>query len=252
MEKFTEVFLGNKRPAVFLSFKRMAEHLAVLLIALLCLVTTSSCDDTSHTCGKYPGLSPSLAPSFETKQGTPIKSITVSCNLWGGNTAWKMRHTYMYDISSLVRTFVTPEVDNASLVTFSLSFWCLLPTEIRFNNSRNIVYNNISLFLRLDNCMVSTLSLLVLVNATDLRGWDSDDWLSSSRSILPEERKKTFATSLKEISYAGLSLNDINIAAVFNDTQKDFSNLAKLEVYVPYRFKKISTDQWRLTMPNLQ
>ena len=229
---------------MYLSFRRMAEHLAVLLIALLCLVTTSSCDDTLRTCGKY-----SISSSFETKQGTPIKSISVSCDPWRRVTAWKKLYTY--DITSLVSTFVKPEVDNASLVTVYLRFYCFSSMEIRFNNSRNIVYNNISLFLELSKCTISTQSLLVLANATDLR--DFRDFNPSSRSILPEERKETFATSLKEISYAGPSLNDINnITGVFNDTQKVFSNLAELTVYVPYRVKQISTDQWRLTMPNLQ
>ena len=89
-----------------------------------------------------------------------------------------------------------------------------------------------------------------MANATDLRGFFARS-SASSRSILPEERKETFATSLKEISHAFLSLNDINyITGVFNYTQKVFSNLAQLKVYVPYRFKQ--TDQWRLAMPNLQ
>ena len=236
----------------------MAEHFAVLLVALLCLVTTSSCDDTSLTCGtKYPSWLWSWrrhhvhVSSFETKQGTPIKSIRVYCNPWG--RAWKKLHTY--DITSLVSTFVKPEVVNASLVTVHLSFWCDdSPKEIRFHNSQNIVYNNICLFLRLYECTVSTQSLLVLANATDLRGFDALlHEPGQSRSILPEERKETVAPRLKEISYAHLSLNDINnIAGVFNDTQKVFSNLAKLKLDVPYLVKKISTDQWRLTMPNLQ
>ena len=247
LENLTKVF---QRPAVYLSFRRMAEHFAVLLVALLCLVTTSSCDDTSLTCGtKYPSWLRFYAPSLETKQGTPIKSIRVFCVLWGRDTAGKKLYTY--DITNLVRTFVKPEVDNASLVTVYLLFWCDdSPMEIRFNNSRNIVYNNILLFLGLSKCTVSTQSLLVLANATDLRGFYN---FSSSRSILPEERKETVAPNVKEISYAQLSLNDIiNITGVFNYTQKVFSNLAKLRVYVPYRVKQISTDQWRLTMPNLQ
>ena len=224
----------------------MAEHFAVLLVALLCLVTTSSCDDTLRTCRIT-----SISSSFETKQGTPIKSIRVYCYLWGRVTAGKKLHTY--DITSLVGTFVKPEVDNASLVTVHLSFMCN-SMEIRFNNSRNIVYDNISLFLELIWCKVSTQSLLVLANGTDLRGFDA---LSlppgESHTILPEERKETVATILKEISYADLSLNDINnIAGVFNDTQKVFSNLAQLTVDVPYRVKQILTDQWRLAMPNLQ
>ena len=245
MEKFTEVFLGNQRPAVYLSFTRMAEHFIVLLIALLCLVTTSSCDDSSPTCRKYSDYS-----RFETKQGTPIKSISVRCDMSERVTAGKKLSTY--DITSLVSTFVKPEVDNASLVTVYLSFRCYSPMEIRFINSRNIVYSNILLFLRLYPCTVSTQSLLVLSNATDLRSFNYD-WSFQRRSILPEERKETFATSLKEISYAGFSLNDFNnIAGVFYDTQKVFSNLAQIEVYVPYRVKQISTDQWRLAMPNLQ
>ena len=222
----------------------MAEHLAVLLIALLCLVITSSCDDSLDTCKKY-RWGPSSVPFLETKQGTHIKLISVYCNLLGLVTEEKL-----YDITSLVSTFVTPEVDNASLVNLYLSFLCY-SREIRFNNSRNIVYNNISLFLELSKCMVSSQSLLVLANAIDLRGFYAA--MSSSRSILPEERKETFATSLKEMSYARLSLNDINnITGVFNYTQKVFSNLAQLKVYVPKNVKKISTDQWRLAMPNLQ
>ena len=229
----------------------MAEQFAVLLVALLCLVTTSSCEETSRTCAKYPNLPPSLAPSLETKQGTPITSIRVYCDLSGRVTA--LKKLYTYDITSLVSTFVKPEVDNASLVTVYLLFWCDdSPMEIRFNNSRNIVYNNSLLFLGLFKCTVSTQSLLVLANATDLRGFSARS-SASSRSILPEERKETFAKSLKEISHAFLSLNDINnITGVFNYTQKVFSNLAQLKVYAPYRVKQISTDQWRLTMPNLQ
>ena len=250
MEKCTEVFLGNQRSTVYLSFRRMAEHFAVLLVALLCLVTTSSCDDTSHTCAKYPHLAPpSLALSLETKQGTPIKSIQVYCDPRGR----AVKKLYTYDITSLVSTFVKPEVDNASLVIFYLIVLCSSPMpEIRFNNARNIVYNNILLFLRSYKCTVSTQSLLVLSNAADLWSFNYD-WFFQRRSILPEERKETFATGLKEISYAGFSLNDINnIAGVFNDTKKVFSNLAQLKVYVPYRVKQISTDQWRLAMPNLQ
>ena len=223
----------------------MAEHFAVLLVALLCLVTTSSCDHTLRTCAKY-----SITSRFETKQGTPIKSIRVLCYLSGRVTAGK--NLYTYDVTSLVSTFVQPEVDNASLVTVYLLFLCNSPMEIRFNNSRNIVYNycNISLYLELYKCTVSSQSLPVLANATDLRSI----LMSHSRSIrLPEERKETFATSLKEISYASLPLDDINnITGVFNYTQKVFSNLAELKVYVPYRVKQISTDQWRLAMPNLQ
>ena len=228
----------------------MAEHFAMLLVALLCLVTTSSCDKTSRTCAKYPHRAPpSLAPSLETKQGTPITSIRVYCNLSGRVTAGKKLYTF--DITSFVSTFVKPEVDNDSFITVYLSLWSDdSPMEIRFNNSRNIVYSNILLFLGLSKCTVSTQSLLVLANATDLRGFFARS-SASSRSILPEERKETFATSLKEISYAFLSLNDINnITGVFNYTQKVFSNLAQLKVYVPYRFKQ--TDQWRLAMPNLQ
>ena len=237
---------------MYLSFRRMAEHLAVLLVVLLCLVTTSSCDDTSHTFRKFPSWPPSLAPTSaaETTQGTPIKSISVYCPLWRRATAKKKLYTY--DITSLVGTFVKPEVDNASLVIFYLIVVCSSPIpEIRFNNSRKIVYNNISLFLGLSKCTVSTQSLLVLANATDLRGFYYLSFPNSS--ILSEERKETFATSLKEISYAGCSLNDINnILGVFNYTQKVFSNLAKLEFYELYRVKQISTDQWRLAMPNLQ
>ena len=229
----------------------MAEHFDVLLVALLCLVTISSCDDTSRTCAKYPNLPPSLAPSLETRQGTPITSIRVYCDLSGRVPAGKKLYTY--DITSLVSTFVKPEVGNASFITVYLLFWCDdSPMEIRFNNSRNIVYSNILLFLGLFKCTVSTQSLLVLANATDLRGFFARS-SASSRSILPKERKETFATSLKEISHAFLSLNDINyITGVFNYTQKVFSNLAQLTVYVPYRVKQISTDQWRLAMPNLQ
>ena len=242
MEKFTEVFLGNKRPAVYLSFRRMAEHFAVLLVALLCLVTTSRCDDSLHTC--FPqSYVPFFVPRLETKQGTPMKSIVVHCYLW---------KIEPYDITSLVSIFVKPEVDNASLVTVYLLFSCDSPVEIRFNNSRNIVYSNVLLFLGLSKCTISTQSLLVLSHATDLRGFD--DRFMGRRSILPEERKETFATSLKEISYAGFSLNDINnIAGVFNDAQKVFSNLAQLKVnYLSDSVKQISTDQWRLAMPNLQ
>ena len=228
----------------------MAEHFAVLLIALLCLVTTSSCDDSSPTCRKYPNPPPSHVPSLETKQGTPIKSILLVCDLSGQVTAGKKLYTY--DITNLVRTFVKPEVHNASLVVVVLYFWCDdSPMKIRINNSRNIVYNNILLFLGLSKCTVSTQSLPVLANATDLGAFF--DLSLTNSSILPEERKETFATSLKEISGAVLSLNDINyIAGVFNDTQEVFSNLAQLIVYVPYRVKQISTDQWRLAMPNLQ
>ena len=237
---------------MYISFRRIAEHLAVLLIALLCLVTTSSCDDTSHTCHKIQILPPSpvLTSVAETKQGTPIKSIQVYCDLRGRVTAGKKLYTY--DITSLVSIFVKPEVDNTSLVIFYLMVVCSSPMpEIRFNNSRNIVYNNISLFLVLSTCTVSTQNLLLLANAADLRGFYNFPFPHSS--IVPEERKETFATSLKEISYAGLSLNDINnIAGVFNYTQKVFSNLAKLEVFKAYRVKQISTDQWRLAMPNLQ
>ena len=220
----------------------MAEHFAVLLVALLCLVVTCSCDDSLDTC--FPqSYVPSYVPRLETKQGTPMKSILVNCYPWKIDS---------YDITSLVSTFVKPEVDNPSLVTVYLRFWCNSPKEIRFNNARNIVYNNILLFLQLRKCTVSTQSLLVLSNATDLRSFNYD-WFFQSRSILPEERKETSAIRLKEISYAGFSLNDFNnIAGVFNDTQKVFSNLAKLEVYVPDRVKQISTDQWRFAMPNLQ
>ena len=230
----------------------MAEHLAVLLVALLCLVTTSSCDETSLTCGtKYPSWKSSHAPSLETKQGTPIKSIRVFCNLWGRDTARK--NLYTYDITSLVSTFVKPEVDNASLVVFYLEVNCLSTMVIHFNNSRNIVYNNILLFLELSRCTVSAQSLFVLANGTDFRGF-YDRYPSSRSAILLEERKEAVAPSLKEISSIGLSLNDINkIAGVFNDTQKVFSNLAQLKVIkMQYRVKQISTDQWRLAMPNLQ
>ena len=223
----------------------MAEHFAVLLVALLCLVVTSSCDDSLDTCSQGSYLT-SYAPRLEAKQGTPIKSIFVYCYLWKIDP---------YDITSLVSTFVKPEVDNASLVIFYLEVQCFSPLEIRFNNLRNIVYDNILLFLRLSGlytCTVSTQSLLVLANATDLCGFHSRG-LASGRSILPKERKETFARTLKEISYTQLSLNDINdIAGVFNDTQKVFSNLAQLILDVPYRVKQISTDQWRLAMPNLQ
>ena len=230
--------------------EHFVEHFAVLLVAVLCLVFTSSCDDSLDTCHRWSHL-PSYVPRLATKQGTPIKSISVYCNVRGPlDTKWKKLHTY--DISSLVSTFVKPEVDNAKLVTFHLTFWSYSSSEIRFNNSRNIVYNNISLFLQLNFlCKVSTQSLLVLANATDFRACNAR--CPRRRSILPEERKETFATNLKESSYADLSLNDINnIAGVFNGTQNVFSNLAKLRVSMPKTVKKLYTDQWRLAMPNLQ
>ena len=232
----------------------MSENFVVLLAVFLCLVNTSTCEKSSQTycynrtADRDSRRQPSDVPRFETKQGIPIKSIVIRCPL-KKSTCPK----FHVDIDWFA------EVDNTSLAMIYFAVECHSPMEVHFDNSRNIAYNNILLFLELHGeCTVSMQSLFVLAKATDFKGiefgrmHDSVNRSVLNKSASTEPKLITPKEMFAEIAYFRISspFDTYNIAGMLNNTQNVFPSLAELRVQ--WKLEEIPTDQWRVTMPKLQ
>ena len=228
----------------------MAEYsVAVLLAALVCLVTISTCQSAKEPCWPLA----KLLTGLETKEGDALQGRMVQCTLMGlENELVK----FTFDIGWALNA--SADINNNTLVLVSVVFWCLSPIELDFINPRNIVNKNILYGLSLKGeCKVSAQNLVIFAQVTDLRilsvAGKKATWLTASGSSFTNltQLNDSLGNDLKELAFikAYNSLPE-NIPAMFFETKNVWPNMAEID------FRRMPMEripeQWKTTMPQLQ
>ena len=224
----------------------MGEYLVVLFTVVLCLVTTSTCENESkgpcRLIGKVSGLE-------KTKQGIFLQGAYVNCVLMSQESEVK----FTFDINWALDT---AEVDNNTLVDVGVLFWCLSSIELDFINPQNTAKKNILLGLSFKGfCKVWTRNLAVFAKATDFRAMglegEKATWSSESAFTNVTQGNNSLVHDFRGIAVVKLynSLPE-NIPGMFTDTKNVWPNMAEMDIKGT-TMKEIP-EQWKITMPFLQ
>ena len=179
---------------------------------------------------------------FETKQGTAIPQLSVSCNLDG-----RQRTELPFDISELLNAASNVAGVNNNKTFFDLSVYvgCFLPTLLSFSNQGNAVNKHFLLELRIGfDCRISMQNLAVWAKATYL--W-SLELSGSKRSLMDSfQDNEGFASDFKDIAYLKTRI----IPNMFTNPNIVWPNMAVLRL--ERMSMKTIPSYWKTTMPHLQ
>ena len=221
----------------------MGEYIIVFLIALVCLVTTSTCQNESNEPCQL--LDKRVSPFVETKQGTDVPQTAVICDLTSQESEVKLSFDINWALDAA-------EVDNNTLVVVDVFFPCLSSIELDFINPRNTT--NKKILLRLffhGGCKVWTRNLSVFAKATHFRlmGFQQKAmWSSASAFTNVTQGNDNFLNDLRYVSFKD-SLPK-NIHDLFNDTKIVWPNMT--EILIEGTLIKEIPEQWKITVPFLQ
>ena len=223
-------------------FQTMGEFIIVFLIALVCLVTTSTCQNESNEPCQL--LDKRVSPFVETKQGTDVPQTAVICDLTSQESEVKLSFDINWALDAA-------EVDNNTLVVVDVFFPCLSSIELDFINPRNTT--NKKILLRLffhGGCKVWTRNLSVFAKATHFRlmGFQQKAmWSSASAFTNVTQGNDNFLNDLRYVSFKD-SLPK-NIHDLFNDTKIVWPNMT--EILIEGTPIKEIPEQWKITVPFL-
>ena len=222
----------------------MGEYIIVFLIALVCLITTSTCQNESkEPCQLF---DKHVSPFVETKQGNGAPGTFVSCVLTSQESEMKLP----FDINWALDT---AEVDNNTLVVVTVMFFCSSSIELDFINPRNTANKNILLYLVFaDGCKFWTRNLSVFVKATDFHGIYSVGQKATRSSASAFTNVTPGSDSLvKDLKFvAFLDSLPENIHGLFNDTNIVWPNMTTIMI-AGTPIKEIP-EQWKITVPFLR
>ena len=157
---------------------------------------------------------------FETKQGTAIQHLSLTCKLY--------RDHFPFDIRVLL--FVDQVYKNDIFLDVAFSVKCRLPMVVNFNNQRNLVHKNIFLDLRIgDDCKVSMQNLTVLAKATYLRSIELK--LNLLSEMDSTQGNDNLTSNFKDIAYLKTTINPCKLIA--NDEEIFWPNKVKLFLKTP-------------------
>ena len=176
----------------------------------------------------------SMLPRFETKQGTAIQQLLVTCSLYG---------ELPFDISEPLNVAGVYNIN--TLFDVSVYVGCSSPIELNFSNQRNLFNKNILLDLKIGyKCMVSMQNLAVWAKATYL--W-SLVLLDNKLGLMDSTQENaSLASNFKDIAYLATTI----IPSMFTDPKNVWPNMAVLRLY--RTSMKAIPPYWKTAMPNLQ
>ena len=224
----------------------MGEYIVVLLTVVVCLVTTSTCQNESK---KPCWLIGKVSGREMTKQGTVLQGTYVNCVLMSQESGVK----FTFDINWALDA---AQVDNNTLVEVSVMIWCLSSIELDFINPQNTTNKNILLGLSFKGfCKVWTRNVALFAKATDLRAiglaGEKATWSSASAFTNVTQGNDSLADDFREIAVVKVynSLPE-NMPGMFTDTKNVWPNIAEMDIRGTL-IKEIPV-QWKTTMPLLQ
>ena len=221
----------------------MGEHIIVSLVALVCLVTTSTCQNKSY--GPCMLLDKGVSPFVEKKQGTDVLQTVVLCVLTSQESGVKLTFDINWALDAA-------EVDNNTLVLVYVAFWCQSSTELHFTNPRNTANKKILLRLHVvDGCKVWIRNLSVFAKATDfyqMMMGQTATWSSASAFTNVTQGNDRFLNDLR----VAVFLDNLpeNIHGLLNDNKIVWSNMT--EIFITRTPIKEIPEQWKITVPFLQ
>jgi len=221
----------------------MGEYMVVFLIAIVCLVTISTCQNESKSCwleeikeSRY----------FVSKQGNDVLDAFVICNLTSQESWVKLT----FDINWALDL---AKVDNSALAMVNVLFRCQSSVELEFIKPGNTAQKiKILIVAFRGECKVCTRNLSVFAEATDffvvnLHGEKAK--LSTASALAnATQGNDSFSNDLSAFQFFE-SLPE-NIHGLFNDTKYVWPNVEAILIQgTP--IKKIP-EQWKITIPHLQ
>ena len=224
----------------------MREYVVLLLTVVVCLVTTSTCENESKEPCRLIGK---VSGPEKTKEGTFLQGAFVNCILMSHESKVK----FTFDINWALDM---AEVDNNTLFDVSVMFWCLSSIELDFINPQNTTNKNILLGLSFKGlCKVWTRNLAVFAKATDFRtiglSGKKTTWSSESAFTNITQGNESLVDDFREIAEVKVYISlPENIPRMFTDTKNVWPNLAEMDI----RGTSINEipKQWKITMPLLQ
>ena len=221
----------------------MGEYIIIFLIALVCFVTTSTCQNESkESCWPL-----QLPPFMKTNRGTDVLRTAVYCNLTSQDSEVKLTFDINWALDAA-------EIDNNTLVEVMVAFWCQTSIELLFINPRNTANANKNILLSLSfvgGCKVWTRNLSVFAKATHfhkIRLLGEATWSSTSAFTNVTQGNDSFLIDLRFALFV-YNLPE-NIHGVFNDNKIIWPNMTEISI-LDTPIKEIP-EQMKITVPSLQ
>ena len=221
----------------------MGENIIVFSIALVCLVTTSTCQNESKESCRL--VHKEVPPFVDTNQGTGLQT-KVRCVLTSQESEVKLTFDINWALDAA-------EVDNNTFVEVNVWFYCLSSVELDFRNPRNTFNKKILLALAFfGGCKVWTRNLSVFAKATDFRVMyfvgQRATWSSASAFANITQGVDSFLNDLRIVVLHD-SLPE-NIHGLFNDTKIVLPSVTA--IYIEGTPIKEIPEQLKLTVPFLR